>query len=77
MTRMPPMSSKIARAVTNTTSARGTRLPSSVSTPMQKAMSVAIGIPQPGAPGPVALKARKMPAGTSMPPSAAIAGRSA
>ena len=62
------MSSKMASAVTNTMSACGTRLPSSVSTPMQKAMSVAIGMPQPAAPGVPRLKARKIAAGTTMPP---------
>ena len=37
-------------------------------------MSVAIGMPHPLAPSPEALKARKIAAGTSIPPSAAIAG---
>ena len=42
------MSSKMASAVTKTTSACGTRPRRSVSTPMQKAMSVAMGMPHPG-----------------------------
>ena len=71
------MSSKMARAVTKTTSARGTRPRSSVSTPTQKAMSVAMGMPHPGAPGPPALKARNRAAGTTIPPTAATAGSAA
>ena len=71
------MSSKMARAVRKILSAWGTRLPSRVMQPMQKAMSVAIGMPQPARPGPWTLKARKMADGTSMPPTAAIAGRMA
>src|SRR5687767_12028697 len=43
MTRIPPMSSKIASAVTKTIRARGTRPERSVRTPMQNAMSLAIG----------------------------------
>src|SRR5512143_3530421 len=54
MMRIPPTSSKIASAVTNTARARGTRVCRSVRTPMQKAMSVAIGMPQPTWPGPAA-----------------------
>ncbi len=44
---------------------------------MQNAMSVAIGMPHPAAPGPPRLNPRKIAAGTTMPPAAAIAGRSA
>ena len=43
------MSSTIASASRNSFAPTGTRLPSSAITPTEKAMSVAIGIPQPGA----------------------------
>ena len=52
----------------------GTREPSRASTPSAKAVSVATGMPQPRAPSPPAFSARKMAAGTSMPPTAASAG---
>ena len=71
------MSSKMASAVTKTMRAWGTRDRSSCRTPMQKAMSVAMGIPQPCKPGPPQLKAVKMRAGRTMPPSAAMAGSAA
>ena len=41
---MPPMSSTTANAVRNIFRLNGTRLPSKLSTPNEKAMSVAIGI---------------------------------
>ena len=44
MTSMPPMSSTTANAVRNIFRLNGTRLPSKLSTPNEKAMSVAIGI---------------------------------
>ena len=44
------MSSTMASAVRNTLRATGTRSPSSASTPRAKAMSVAIGMPQPATP---------------------------
>ena len=52
----------------------GTRRPSSETTPTAKAMSVAIGIPQPVEAAPDRLNARKMRAGTTMPPRAAATG---
>jgi hypothetical protein len=55
---MPPMSSKIASAVRNTTSACEIRARTSVRHPMEKAMSVAIGMAQPPAAGVPALKSR-------------------
>ena len=47
MTMIAPMSSAIASATRNTFRPGGTRSPSSAITPMAKAMSVAIGMPQP------------------------------
>ena len=55
----------------------GTRLPTSERTPSAKAMSVATGMPQPELPGPPALMITKIPAGTTMPPSAATIGSAA
>ncbi len=55
----------------------GTRPASITSAPAAKAMSVAMGIPQPCTASPPALKPRKTSAGTTMPPSAAITGRAA
>ncbi len=75
MTAMDPMSSAIASPSSKTFRELGTRSPSRASTPTAKAMSVAIGMPQPRAPSPPALKARKSAAGRTMPPSAAMAGR--
>ena len=46
----------MASAVRKTFSATGAREPSRASTPSANAMSVAIGMPHPRAPGPVALK---------------------
>ena len=52
--------------------------PSRASTPRAKAMSVAIGMPQPAAPAPPALtRPGSSAAGTTMPPSAAKAGSAA
>ena len=48
--------------------------PRSATTPSANAMSVAIGIPHPSRPSPPALNAKKIAAGTIIPPSAAIAG---
>ena len=47
----------MARAVRKTLRPTGTRLPNIASTPRAKAMSVAMGIPHPGEPGPPALNA--------------------
>ena len=48
----------MARVVRNTLSDAGTRDPTMASTPSANAMSVAIGMPQPGAPGPPMLTPR-------------------
>ena len=77
MTRMAPRSSAIASAVRNILSDTGTRSPSIERMPMAKAMSVAVGIPQPLAAIVPWLKAVKMIAGKSMPPAAASTGRRA
>lgn len=47
ITTMAPMSSTIARAKSSTLSPGATRLPSNAKMPTAKAMSVAIGVPQP------------------------------
>ena len=52
---MAPMSSATARVSRKILAASGTRLPSSVTTPTAKAMSVAIGTAHPSAPAPPAL----------------------
>ena len=57
ITTIAPMSSTIASESRKIFSGDGTRLPSKASTPTAKAMSVAIGIPQPALPSPPALKA--------------------
>jgi hypothetical protein len=60
--------------VRNTTSPAGIRFFNKVSTPIEKAMSVAIGIAQPVASTPERLNARYTPAGTTIPPTAATSG---
>ena len=52
----------------------GQRSPSSATTPSTNAMSVAITIPQPPAPGPPMFRAAYTSAGTAMPASAASTG---
>ncbi len=74
MVKMAPRSSITAKAVRNTFKASGTRLPNKERMPMAKAMSVAMGMPAPEAVGVPWLKSKWMPAGTSMPPKAAMAG---
>jgi hypothetical protein len=54
---MAAMSSTIASVRTKSLRLRGTRGPSSASTPTANAMSVAAGIAQPSAPAPPALSA--------------------
>ncbi len=44
---MAPKSSMMAKAVKNILSDKGTRLPSKEATPNEKAISVAMGMPQP------------------------------
>ena len=74
---MAPRSSMMATAVKKTLSDAGTRLPSRTRMPRAKAMSVAMGIPQPrSATGLPQLIAAKIRAGTAMPPKAATAGSS-
>ena len=51
------MSSTMASARRNSFSDGSTRAPSRLSTPTAMAMSVAMGMPQPAAPGPPALTA--------------------
>jgi hypothetical protein len=54
ITKIPPISSTTAKAVRKIFRLNGTRLPSRLSTPNEKAMSVAIGIAIPcvsGVPG--------------------------
>ena len=55
---MAPRSSKIASAVKKTNTELGTRLRTSVKHPSAKAMSVAMGMPQPAWPGPPELNNR-------------------
>ena len=72
-----PMSSTIANAVRNIFRDKGILLPSSEITPNEKAMSVAIGIPQPFALGVPALKNTYIRAGKIIPPAAANIGKDA
>ena len=71
------MSSTIASASRKSLSDGAIRLPSRLSTPTAIAMSVATGMPQPRLADVPAVIARKISAGTIMPPAAAIAGRAA
>ncbi len=56
ITRMAPRSSAMAMAVKKTFKGRGMREPNMVKIPRVKAMSVAMGMPQPCSAGPPALK---------------------
>ncbi len=71
------MSSTMAAAVTKTRSCRLMRLPSSARMPNVKAMSVAMGMPQPRWPMPPAFTSRYSAAGNSIPPTAASTGSAA
>jgi hypothetical protein len=71
---MARTSSMMARVRRNSLAVAGTREPSRARIPSAKAVSVATGTPQPRAPSPPPLRARKTAAGTSMPPTAARAG---
>ena len=64
----------MASAVRNTFSDTGTRLPRIDMMPTAKAMSVAVGIPQPEAPCVPWLNRVKMRAGIAIPPAAAMTG---
>ena len=71
------MSSITATPSRNATSADGTRRESRASAPRAKATSVAIGIPQPREPPLPPMTARKISAGSTIPPIAANAGSNA
>ncbi len=75
MIAIAPISSRMATAVRNTRNDSGTRLPTTRSTASENAMSVAHGIAQPrAATASPRLSARKISAGTIIPPNAAMAG---
>jgi hypothetical protein len=74
MTTIAPMSSTTARPSRKAFSAEGTRSPARAITPTARAMSVAIGTPQPRALVPPAMS-RYTTAGTAIPPIAAASGR--
>ena len=71
---MAPKSSAIARAARNIFNEEGTRFPNSDITPNAKAISVAIGIPQPCIVGVFELISEYILAGTIIPPNAANIG---
>ncbi len=75
MKMMPMMSSRIARASRKTRTREGSPLPNIASTPSANAISVAVGMGQPGAVvlSPPAIS-RYTAIGTSTPPVAAMAG---
>ena len=77
MTEIAPMSSTMAAAVRKMRSSIGTRRPIITMSATAKAVSVAIGTPQPCAHGPSGIMAMYKPAGTIMPPSAAAMGSAA
>ena len=77
MTTMAPMSSTMAKANRNSFSEGCTREPMRARTPNAMAMSVAMGMPQPRTPVPPRFTATNIRAGTTMPPSAAMAGSAA
>ncbi len=72
-----PISSTIAKAVKNIFSPNGTRLPNNVKIPRVKAISVAIGIPQPSEPTLSDPKNKNINTGNSIPPIAANIGNEA
>ena len=67
----------IAKAIKKILRLVGTRLPSKEAMPREKAISVAVGIPQPWIKPERALKEIKINAGTIIPPKAAPKGRMA
>ena len=77
MTRIAPRSSMMASAVRKTNRLAGTRVPSIRRQPSANAISVAIGTPHPRSEGSWCATRKNSPAGTSIPPSAAIAGTAA
>ena len=77
MIRITAISSAVATALRKVLEGCPIWAPARVSRPTAKAMSVAMGIPQPDAPGPSQLKDRYRTAGRSIPPIAAARGRAA
>ena len=78
MITIAPKSSIIARAVRKTFSERGTLFPSKESTPKEKAISVADGIAHPlRVTGSPKFMATYINAGTNIPPTAPMMGRTA
>ncbi len=77
MTKMAKRSSTMAKAAKNIFKEAGTRLPSKVMMASAKAMSVAMGIPQPAALSVPRFKTVKIKAGTMAPPTAAKMGSAA
>ena len=77
MTIIAPKSSITASAVKNIFKDVGTRFPNKDKIPIAKAMSVAIGIPAPFCVIVPKFNAKKIPAGTSMPPKAPKIGNAA
>jgi hypothetical protein len=76
MTRIAATSSTTAIVTRKSFTPTPTRSPSSARTPIAKAASVAIGIPQPAASWPPVI-ARKIAIGVTTPPSAAMIGSAA
>ena len=74
---MAPKSSTIAKAARNILRDAGTLLPNRDITARAKAISVAIGIPQPAELGSLKLKQKNKKAGNSIPPTAAKTGMAA
>src|ERR1043165_2238767 len=72
---MAPRSSMMARAVKNIFSATGTFFPANDAMPIENAISVAVGTPQPVLYGVPLVHKRKMIAGKAIPPMAAKTGR--
>jgi len=67
----------MAKATRKVISALGTRDPSNTITPTAKAMSVAMGMPQPSRKRASSTSSTNSRAGTTMPPTAAMEGRAA
>lgn len=75
--KIAPKSSITAKAVKNTFSERGTLFPNNDKIPMAKAMSVAIGIPNPEWVFVPKLNVKYNNAGTIIPPIAPVIGKMA
>src|ERR1700751_2182014 len=74
---MAPKSSMIANAIKKIFKLVGTFLPNNEAMPSEKAISVAVGIPQPCVNAVPILRNIKINAGTTIPPSAAPKGKTA